>query len=75
MDFAFYGEVSVCLWLPGADRGLLGVGWHRSDRAARGRLDWDGRMLIVRSAATDSLAEGDEVFVIADPRSCALLEE
>ena len=46
-----------------------------SDRAARGRLDWDGRMLIVRSAATDSLAEGDEVFVIADPRSCALLEE
>ena len=32
-------------------------------------------MLIVRSAATDSLAEGDEVFVIADPRSCALLEE
>src|SRR5262249_21934082 len=28
MDFAFYGEVSVCLRRQGADRGLLSAGWH-----------------------------------------------
>jgi iron(III) transport system ATP-binding protein len=38
-------------------------------------VDWDGRILIVRSAAPDPLAEGDEVFVSADPRHCVLLEE
>jgi ABC-type Fe3+/spermidine/putrescine transport system ATPase subunit len=38
-------------------------------------VDWDGRRLIVRSAAPDPLAEGDEVFVSADPRHCVLLEE
>ena len=38
-------------------------------------VDWDGRLLIVRSAASDPLTEGDEVFVSADPRHCVLLEE
>ena len=38
-------------------------------------VDWDGRLLIVRSAAPDPLAEGDEVFVSVDPRYCVLLEE
>jgi iron(III) transport system ATP-binding protein len=38
-------------------------------------VDWDGRVLIVRSAAAESLAEGDEVFVSADPAACVLLEE
>ena len=38
-------------------------------------VDWDGRQLIVRSAASEPLAEGDEVFVSADPRYCVLLEE
>src|SRR5947209_339833 len=38
-------------------------------------VDWDGRQLIVRSAAADPMAEGDEVFVSADPRHCVLLEE
>jgi iron(III) transport system ATP-binding protein len=38
-------------------------------------VDWDGRTLIVRSAAPEPLAEGDEVFVTADPRYCVLLEE
>jgi ABC-type Fe3+/spermidine/putrescine transport system ATPase subunit len=38
-------------------------------------VDWDGRVLIVRSAAAEPLAEGDEVFVSADPRHCTLLEE
>jgi ABC-type Fe3+/spermidine/putrescine transport system ATPase subunit len=38
-------------------------------------VDWDGRILIVRSAAPDPLAEGDEVVVSADPRHCVLLEE
>src|SRR5437764_9963375 len=37
-------------------------------------VDWDGRVLIVRVAAPDPLAEGDEVFVSADPRYCVLLE-
>jgi ABC-type Fe3+/spermidine/putrescine transport system ATPase subunit len=37
-------------------------------------VDWDGRVLIVRSAAPDPLAEGDEVFVSAGPRHCVLLE-
>src|SRR6267378_1837290 len=38
-------------------------------------VDWDGRQLIVRSAASDPMTEGDEVFVSADPRHCVLLEE
>jgi ABC-type Fe3+/spermidine/putrescine transport system ATPase subunit len=38
-------------------------------------VDWDGRTLIVRSAAAEALAEGDDVFVSADPRYCVLLEE
>jgi ABC-type Fe3+/spermidine/putrescine transport system ATPase subunit len=38
-------------------------------------VDWDGRQLIVRSAAPDPMAEGDEVFVSAEPRYCVLLEE
>jgi ABC-type Fe3+/spermidine/putrescine transport system ATPase subunit len=38
-------------------------------------VDWDGRTLIVRSAAPEPLAEGDEVFVSADPRHCVVLEE
>ncbi|HWM80226.1 MAG TPA: ABC transporter ATP-binding protein, partial [Methylomirabilota bacterium] len=38
-------------------------------------VDWDGRQLIVRSAAPEPLAEGDEVFVSAEPRHCVLLEE
>ena len=38
-------------------------------------VDWDGRQLIVRSAAPEPMAEGDEVFVSADPRHCVLLEE
>jgi ABC-type Fe3+/spermidine/putrescine transport system ATPase subunit len=38
-------------------------------------VDWDGRQLIVRSAAPDPLLEGDDVFVSVDPRHCVLLEE
>ena len=38
-------------------------------------VDWDGRQLIVRSAAPEPMAEGDEVFVSADPRHCVLLED
>jgi ABC-type Fe3+/spermidine/putrescine transport system ATPase subunit len=38
-------------------------------------VDWDGRTLIVRLATSDPMAEGDEVFVSADPRHCVLLEE
>jgi ABC-type Fe3+/spermidine/putrescine transport system ATPase subunit len=37
-------------------------------------VDWDGRQLIIRSAATDALDEGDEVFVTVEPRHCVLLE-
>jgi hypothetical protein len=37
--------------------------------------NWDGRRLIVRSAASEPMAEGEEVFVSADPRDCVLLEE
>jgi hypothetical protein len=29
----------------------------------------------VRSASPDAMAEGDEVFVSADPRHCVLLED
>jgi len=38
-------------------------------------IDWEGRQLIVRSAAPEPMAEGDEVFVSAEPRHCVLLEE
>jgi iron(III) transport system ATP-binding protein len=38
-------------------------------------LDWDGRRLIVRSAASEAMAEGDEVFLSAEPRHFVLLEE
>jgi ABC-type Fe3+/spermidine/putrescine transport system ATPase subunit len=38
-------------------------------------VEWDGRTLIARSASPDALAEGDAVFVSADPRHCVLLEE
>ena len=38
-------------------------------------VDWDGRRLIVRSAASEAMAEGDEVFVTAEPRHFVLLEE
>src|SRR5207245_7935220 len=38
-------------------------------------VDWDGRTLIVRSAAAEAMAEGDEVFVSAEPRHFVLLEE
>ncbi len=38
-------------------------------------VEWDGRQLIVRSPAADALAEGEDVFVSADPRVCVLLED
>ena len=38
-------------------------------------VEWDGRELIVRSATSDPVAEGDQVFISADPRYCVLLEE
>ncbi len=38
-------------------------------------VDWEGRTLIVRVAAAEPLAEGDEVYVSVDPRYCVLLEE
>ena len=38
-------------------------------------VDWDGRRLIVRSAASEPLGEGEDVFVTAEPRHCVLLEE
>ena len=38
-------------------------------------VEWDGRTLIARSAAPEALAEGDAVFVSADPRHCVLLED
>ena len=38
-------------------------------------VEWDGRELIVRSATSDPVAEGDQVFISADPRYCVELEE
>ncbi len=38
-------------------------------------VEWDGRELIVRSATSDPMTEGDAIFVSADPRFCVLLEE
>ena len=38
-------------------------------------VDWEGRTLIVRLAASEPMDEGDEVFVSAEPRHCVLLEE
>ena len=38
-------------------------------------VDWDGQRLVVRSAASELMAEGDLVFVSVDPRHCVLLEE
>ena len=38
-------------------------------------VDWDGRRLIVRSAASEAMEEGDEVFVSVEPRHCVLIEE
>ena len=38
-------------------------------------LEWEGRQLIVRSAAAEPMTEGDAVFVSAEPRHCVLLEE
>jgi ABC-type Fe3+/spermidine/putrescine transport system ATPase subunit len=38
-------------------------------------IDWDGRTLIVRSAAPEPVAEGEEIFISADPRYCVLLED
>ena len=38
-------------------------------------VDWEGRQLIVRQAASEPMAEGDDVFVSADPRHCVLLED
>ena len=38
-------------------------------------VDWEDRQLSVRQAAADPLAEGDDVFVSADPRHCVLLED
>jgi ABC-type Fe3+/spermidine/putrescine transport system ATPase subunit len=38
-------------------------------------VDWHGQRLIVRSAAAEPMAEGDEVFVSVDPHHCVLLEE
>ena len=38
-------------------------------------VEWDGRVLIVRLATAEPMAEGDQVYVSADPRHCVLLEE
>jgi hypothetical protein len=38
-------------------------------------VDWNGQQLVVRSAAPDPMAGGDDVFVTANPRHCVLLEE
>jgi ABC-type Fe3+/spermidine/putrescine transport system ATPase subunit len=38
-------------------------------------VEWDGRELIVRSASSEPLAEGEHVLVSADPRYCVVLEE
>ena len=38
-------------------------------------VEWHGQRLIVRSAAAEPMAEGDAVFVSADPQHCVLLEE
>ena len=38
-------------------------------------LDWDGRALVVRSAAGDPFAEDDAVYIAVEPRHCVLLED
>ena len=38
-------------------------------------VDWEGRQLIVRQSAAEPMAEGEDVFVSAEPRHCVLLEE
>jgi ABC-type Fe3+/spermidine/putrescine transport system ATPase subunit len=62
-------EVSVNAW-PGRIRQRVFQGDF-----TQYHVDWDGRQLIVRSAAGEPLAEGDEVFVCAEPRHCVLLKE
>jgi ABC-type Fe3+/spermidine/putrescine transport system ATPase subunit len=37
-------------------------------------VDWEGRQLVVRSAAADELEEGDEAQLSVEPRRCVLLE-
>jgi len=37
-------------------------------------VEWDGRPLVVRTVATDPVAEGDVVFLSVDPGRCVLLE-
>ena len=46
-------------------------------RATSRSITWTGTAgtLIVRSAASEPMAEGDEVFVSVEPRHCVLLEE
>ena len=38
-------------------------------------VDWSGRSLVIREVATDPVAEGETVFLIAEPRHCVLLED
>ena len=38
-------------------------------------VDWEDRRLIVRVAAGEPMAEGDDVYISADPRHCVLLED
>jgi iron(III) transport system ATP-binding protein len=38
-------------------------------------VDWNGRALVVRSAAVDPFVEDDEVYLAVDPRHCVLLED
>lgn len=37
-------------------------------------VEWDDRVLVVRSAAADPFAEGEGVYVAVEPRHCVLLE-
>ena len=39
------------------------------------RVEWDGRELVVRAAAGEPFADGDQVFVSVAPEDCVLLEE
>jgi iron(III) transport system ATP-binding protein len=38
------------------------------------QVDWDGRQLVVRCAASDPFREDDQVYLSVEPRHCVLLE-
>jgi len=38
-------------------------------------VDWDGRLLVVRSATVDPFGEDEAIYLAVEPRHCVLLED